>query len=133
MRLLNSKSILDCNEQEMLIHEQEIEDILNEIYQLENYDCAIIFKHVDEAHKKQKDVIKPCQLHDFIEMIEYVDFKNGIDFAVEDNGVFVVIVYGQGYELKGIYHLVETHIHVMPYDENRNFIKLQIGEIKYEF
>lgn len=124
MRLLNSRSILDCNEHEMLVHEQEIEDILNEIYQLENYDCAIIFKHMDEAHKKQEDVIKPCQLYDFMEMIEHVDFKNGIDFAVEDNGVFVVVVYGQGYELNGNYHLIETHIHVMPYDENRNFLRI---------
>lgn len=124
MRLLNSKSILDCNEQEMLVHEQEIEDILNEIYQLDNYGCAIIFRHMDEAHKKQEDVIKACQLYDFMEMIEYVDFKNGIDFAVEDNGVFVVIVYGQGYEMNSNYYLIETHIHVMPYDENRIFLRI---------
>lgn len=124
MRLLNSKSILDCNEQETLIHEQEIDKILNEIYQLDNYDCAIIFKHIDEAHKNQEDIIKPCQLHDFMDMIEYVDFKNGIDFAVEDNGVFVVVVYGQGYEMMNVYHLLETHIHVLPYDDNRNFLRI---------
>lgn len=124
MRLLNTKSILDCDEQDILIHEQEVEEIVNEIHQLNNYDCAIIFKHVDEAHKKQVDVIKPCQLHDFMEMVEYVDFKNGFDFAVEDNGVFVIVVYGQGYEMKGTYHLIETHIHVMPYDENRNFLRI---------
>lgn len=126
MRLLNGKSILDCDEHEELIHNQEIEEILNEIYQLENYDTAIIFKHIDEAHKKQKDVIKPCRLHDFMEMIEYVDFKNGIDFAVEDNGVFIVIVYGQGYELDGYYHLIETHIHLMPYDKDKNFVRIVI-------
>lgn len=124
MKLLNTKSVLDCDEQKELIHNQEIEKILNEVYQLENYDCAIIFKHIDEAHKKKEDVIKPCQLYDFMEMVEYVDFKNGIDFAVEDNGVFVVIAYGQGYELNGNYQLIETHIHVMPYDQERNFLRI---------
>ena len=124
MRLLNTKSILDCNKYEIEIHEQEIEEIVNEIYQLDNYDCAIIFKYDDEAHKKQEDVIKPCQLHDFTKMIEYVHFKNSIDFALEDNGVFVVIVYGQGCVFMGDYHLVETHIYVMPYNEDRKFLRL---------
>lgn len=32
MRLLNSKSILDCDEHEELIHEQEIKEIANGIY-----------------------------------------------------------------------------------------------------
>lgn len=124
MRLLNSKSILDCDEQEHLIHEQEIEEILNKIYSLENYDCAIIFKHVDKAHKDKENIIRPCKLYDFMEMIEYTDFKNGIDFAVEDNGVFVIIVYGQGYEMDENYYLIETHIHVMPYDKDRNFLRI---------
>lgn len=124
MKLLNSKSILDCNEQEQIIHQQEINDILCEIYSLKNYDCAIIFKHIDEAHKNKKDIIKPCELHDFMEMIEYIDFKNGIDFAVEDNGVFIVVVYGQGYEYNDKYYLIETHIHVLPYDEDRNFLRI---------
>ena len=124
MKLLNSKSILDCNDYEIEIHEKEIEEILNEIYELKNYECAIIFKHIDVAHKKQKDVIKSCKLYDFMEMIVYVDFKNGIDFAIEDNGVFVIVVYGQGYDRNGIYHLIETHIHVMPFDENRNFLSI---------
>ena len=127
MRLLNSKSILDCDEQEELVHQLEIENVINEIYQLENYDCAIIFKHMDEAHKNKKDVIKSSQLYDFMEMIEYVDFKNGFDFAVEDNGVLVIVVYGQGYEMNGVYHLIETHIHVLPYDENRNFLNITMN------
>lgn len=125
MRLVNSKSILDCNEDYfLLIHNQEIQSVVNDIANMENYECAIIFKHVDDAHKHCKDVIKSCQLHDFMEMIEYVDFKNGVDFAIDDNGVFVIIVYGQGYELNGYYNLVETHIYVMPYNENKEFISL---------
>ncbi len=124
MQLLNSKSILDCDEKEMLIHEREIEEILNVIYQLEDYDCVIIFKHMDEAHKNKEDVIKSCQLYDFLEMVEYVDFKNGIDFAVEDNGVFVIIAYGQGYEINGIYHFIGTHIHVMPYGEDKKILRI---------
>lgn len=59
-----------------------------------------------------------------MEMIEYVSFKNGIGFAVEDSGAFVVVVYGQGYELDGNYHLVGFHIHVIPYDDKINFLRI---------
>lgn len=124
MKLLNTKSILDCEEEELELHDLEVNKVLDHIYSLENYDCAVIFKYVDEAHKDKEDVIKSCELHDFMEMIEYADFKNGFDFAVDDNGVFVVVAYGQGYELNGNYHLIETHIHVMPYDENREFLNI---------
>lgn len=124
MRLLNTKSILDCNEEELSKHYDEINNIKDEINKLENYDCAVIFKKIDIAHKSQNQIIKTCSLHDFMEMVEYTDFKNGIDFAVDENDIFIVVVYGQGYELDGFYNFIETHIHIMPYDDNRKFINI---------
>ena len=52
--LLNSKSILNCNEEEEKEHNNEIEEISKMIYSLPNYDCAIIIKYVDKANEKRK-------------------------------------------------------------------------------
>lgn len=52
--LLNSKSILNCNEEEEKEHNNEIEEISKMIYSLPNYDCAIIIKYVDKANEKEK-------------------------------------------------------------------------------
>mgnify|MGYP007128339739 CR=1 FL=1 len=53
--LLNSKSILNCNEEEEKEHNNEIEEISKMIYSLPNYDCAIIIKYVDKANEKRKE------------------------------------------------------------------------------
>ena len=52
--LLNSKSILNCNEEEEKEHNNEIEEISKMIYSLPNYDCAIIIKYVDKAKEKRE-------------------------------------------------------------------------------
>ena len=114
MKLLNSKSILDCTELEIEIHEQENKDVIKKICSMKNCTCLVTFRCVDEAHKNQVDYQRLCELYDFMEMIEFTDYKNGIDFAADENNVFTIIVYGQGYELNGIYYLVETHISIFP-------------------
>ena len=106
--LLNSKSILNCNEEEEKEHNNEIEEISKMIYSLPNYDCAIIIKYVDKANEKRK----------------YIDIKNGIDLVIEDNNIFSIHAYGQCYKLKDDFHFVETNIYIMPYDENRDFIDI---------
>ena len=42
MKLLNSKSIIDCDENEELLHSMEIENIFNSINQYEDYECAVL-------------------------------------------------------------------------------------------
>lgn len=69
MRLLNTKSILDCNEQEEEKHDQEIQDILSKLTYYPNYDCAAIIKYFAEANKDKEPIIKSCNLHDCDEMI----------------------------------------------------------------
>lgn len=125
MKLLNSKSILDCDEYEEEIHNKETQEILEGLLKYPNYDCAAIIKYFDEANKDKEPVIKQCELHSCYEMIEYVYFKNGVDLAlVEDYLTF--IVYGQGYTVGDNYHLVQTGIQIRPYDVNRNFIDLSL-------
>ena len=52
MELLNSKSVLDCTEQETEHHNQECSAIIESLHKYDNYDCAVIYKYFDEANKK---------------------------------------------------------------------------------
>ena len=123
MKLLNSKSIIDCDEFEEEIHNKETQKILEGLLKYPNYDCAAIIKYFDEANKDKEPVIKQCGLHSCDEMIEYVDFKIGVDLAlVEDYLTF--IVYGQGYTVGTDYHLVQSGIQIKSYDKNRAFVYL---------
>ena len=82
MKLLNSKSILECDEFEEKIHNKETQEILEGLLKYPNYDCAAIIKYFDEANKDKEPIIKQCELHSCDEMIEYVYFKNGVDLAL---------------------------------------------------
>lgn len=125
MKLLNSKSILDCDEFEEEIHNKETQEILEGLLKYPNYDCAAIIKYFDEVNKDKEPIIKQCKLHSCDETIEYVAFKDGVDLAlVEDYLTF--IVYGQGYTVGEDYHLVRAGIQIRPYDVNRNFIDLSL-------
>ena len=127
MRLLNTKSILDCNELEEEKHNQENEDLLSKLSNYPNYDCAAIIKYFDEANKDKEPIIKSCNLHNCDEMINYIDSKNGVDIAiVEDYLTF--IVYGQGYFIDNISYQTQTGIQIRPYDSKRDFIFLNISK-----
>lgn len=122
--LLNSKSILDCNEFEEALHNDEIEYINQIVQSIENYDCVVVFKYYDIAHKKKKHMYSQCKLHEFLSQIEFVDYKNGIDLAITDNDLLTIIAFGQGYERDGINYLIERHIFIMPMADNNEFIDI---------
>lgn len=125
MELLNSKSILDCNEQEIEQHNQECSLIIEKLLKYDNYDCAVIYKYFDEASKEKEPVIKQCNLYDCLDMVQYADIKNGIDFAVVEE-FLTFICYGSEYEYNNQIHLVTTGIQIRPYDKERNFIQINI-------
>lgn len=122
MRLLNTKSILNCNELEEEKHNQENQDILSKLSNYPNYDCAAIIKYFDEANKNKEPIIKSCNLHNCDELINYIDSKNGVDIAIVED-FLTYIVYGQGYSGNNKCHLIQ----IRPYDSDRNFIKLNIA------
>lgn len=125
MKLLNSKSILDCDEFEEEIHNKETQEILRGLLKYPNYDCAAIIKYFDKANKDKEPIIKQCELHSCDEVIEYVDLKNGLDLTLVE-GYLTFMVYGQRYTVGNKYHLVQAGIQIRPYDENRDFVHLQI-------
>lgn len=127
MHLLNTKSILDCDEIEEELHNQENRDLLSKLSNYPDYDCAAIIKYFDEANKDKEPIIKSCKLHNCDEMIEYVDSKNGVDVAIVED-FFTFIVYGQGYFIDNISYQTQTGIQIRPYDSKRDFIFLNISK-----
>lgn len=123
MKLLNSKSILDCSKTEIEKHNQECSAIIESLHKYDDYDCAVIYKYFDEANKEKEPVIKQCNLYDCLDMVQYTDIKNGVDFAIVE-GFLTFICYGSEYEYNNQIHLVTTGIQIRPYDKEINFIRI---------
>ena len=115
MELLNSKSILDCTEQEKEQHNQECSTIIESLHKYDDYDCAVIYKYFDEANKEKEPVIKQCNLYDCLDMVQFSDIKNGVDFATVE-GFLTFICYGSEYEYNKQIHLVTSGIQISPYN-----------------
>lgn len=125
MKLLNSKSILDCSKTEIEKHNQECSAIIESLQKYDDYDCAVIYKYFDEANKEKEPVIKQCNLYDCLDMVQYADIKNGVDFATVE-GLLTFICYGSEYEYNNQIHLVTTGIQIRPYNKERNFVQISI-------
>lgn len=124
MLLLNTKSVMECDEKEEIIHNEEIMYYVNCIDELPNYNCAVIIKYIDPAHKNKKEQIMECELHDFMNMIEYCDIKNGADLYIDSNGLFSIVTYGQFYKMKDEWFNIQTKIDILPFDENKEFLSI---------
>ncbi len=123
MKLINSKSIIDCDEQEEKIHAEEINNVLELLSSKGNYDCAVLKKYQDVGHKHIEMEILHSNLYNISKVIENCDFKNGVDVCIDEEGYYVFVVYGQIYELENKHHMMTTALKIMPFDENRKFIK----------
>ena len=123
MKLLNSKSVINCIDSELENHAKESEEILKKLLLYNDYDCAAIFKYFDAVH--EEPVIKSCNLHDCEEMMQFADIKNGVDLA-EVEGFLTFICYGSEYQIDNQTYIVTTGIQIRPFDEARNFISLDL-------
>lgn len=113
MKRLTTYSILTSSDDKEEQHMKEVEAIFSKIYGLVNYLCVYDISYIDKYHSK---IIKPKseynELHNFEEILEKTDFKNGIDIFLDDEDTLVFIVYGQGYKYQYEYSLVTTKITV---------------------
>lgn len=123
MKLLNSKSILDCTENDIEMHNQEINSIIGSLQKYDNYDCAIIYKYFDQANKDKKPIIKQCKLYDCLDTIQYADIKNGVDLSMIE-GFLTFICYGTEYQYNNQNYVTTIGIQIRPYDNNRIFTHL---------
>lgn len=127
MKLYNTLSVLDCQTNEdKHKHDEETIKLITSLRRYDNYDCAVIIKHFDEANKEKEPVIKQCSLYDCLDMIQYADTKNGVDLTNVD-GYITFVCYGTAYELDGKQYLTTTGIQVRPYNNKREFMQLIVN------
>ena len=130
MILINSKSILNCDEFEEENHNNEIQEIIDEVLKYKDYQCALICKYQDEGHRDIKQRIDSCYVSELLEYLGTRDIKNGADLYT-DGQYLIFLVYGQGYTVgdNKEYYLVTEAIKIMPFlnKEFINVIKLLDG------
>lgn len=125
MKLLNSKSILDCEEYEEQQHNDETIKIANKIINtLADYDCVVVIDFVDEAHKDNERQILSCNLHDFLSTVEYVDIKNGVDITIGSDNTLCLVAHGQTYRKNNELYFSKTEIHILPYVNDFEFLDI---------
>lgn len=59
-----------------------------------------------------------------MDMIQYVDIKNGIDLFVGNKKEFIIRTYGSMYDKDGEINFNSTFITILPYDNDKNFINI---------
>lgn len=99
MILLNTKSILDCNEEETKIHFKEIENLFEKISNDENlYNVKV--SYLDPYQKKTKETkVHQMQMSELEDFIQNFDIKNGADICNDQKNI-VIRLYGQTYQYK---------------------------------
>lgn len=121
---LNSKSILDCDAEEFILHNKENEQILKRLEKVPNYHCLMVSKYQDIANKDQKMHINHQSLADVKEVEDIFGLWNGIDLFVDEDNFLSMMIYGDYYIYEGETHVVTLCIGILPLDENRNFIDI---------
>lgn len=131
MILLNSKSILQCDENEEELHNKEIQDVIDEIIGYKDYECALICKYQDVGHKNIDQRIDSCCFSELLDYLGTRDIKNGMDLCT-DGQYLVFLVYGQGYTIGNDreYHLVTEAVKAMPFIGNTFYNIIPILEGK---
>ena len=114
MILLNTKSILQCNEKETKIHNKEIEMMFNQHLSSNPNLCQVTTTYLDPHQKETKtetsQVINIYELDDFIQKY---DIKNGLDVLVDTNNYNIILhLFGQGYWFNNDAHLVTTQLRI---------------------
>ena len=124
MKLLNSKSSIDCNEYEEKYHLNEIQTIYKNICKINNIDCALV---ITNSFENEPKIIK-SKLHNILDDLAYFDIKNGVD-VYQDEDFITFVLNGQIYKENNDYKIFNTFIKVLPLDVFGNPIKMYIDKL----
>ena len=124
MLMLNEKSCIGCDEFEFEKHGKEIEELMEKLMKLEDYDCVVLHKYIDLAHKDKEMKVIDSSLWNIYELVEYADFKNGVDILIDDEGFLNLSVYGQSYKMDGNDYFINSIFKIIPRDEDWNFLNI---------
>lgn len=101
MLLLNTKSIVDCSEDESELHFNESISIAEAIYSLPNLRCSRRLESLNVGMRNDVTHFDKVELHSFMSDLEGLDCKNGYDIILDDDNNLALMVYGSRYEFEG--------------------------------
>lgn len=110
MILLNTKSILQCNEKETELHFKEIESIFEKLSTDDNF-CIVEVSYSDPIQiiDKCRRLIK-MKLSELEDFIQNFDIKNGADIYNDQNNI-VFMLYGQNYNYDSKNYIITTQLY----------------------
>lgn len=110
MILLNTKSILDCNEEETEIHFKEIENLFEKCSNNNNlYNVKV--SYLDPYQQKTKEIkIHQMKMSEIEDFIQNFDIKNGADIYNNQKNI-VIRLYGQTYQYKDKNYINTTQLY----------------------
>ena len=110
MILLNTKSILQCDEEETEIHFKEIENLFEKLSKDNNL-YSIEVSYLDPYQNRVKETkINKIQLSEIEDFIQNFDIKNGADIYNDQKNI-VIKLYGQTYQYKGKHYITTTQLY----------------------
>lgn len=114
MILLNTKSILQCNEKETEIHNKEVELFFNNNFSTNPYLCQVTINYLDPHQKETKsETTQVINLYELDDFVQKYDIKNGMDILLDTNNYDIILkLYGQGYCYKYENHLTTTQLRI---------------------
>lgn len=110
MILLNTKSILDCNEKETEVHFKEIENLFETLSNDDNF-FIVEVSYLDPIQiiDKCRRIIK-MKLSELEDFIQDFDIKNGADIY-NDNTNIVINLYSQTYQYENKDYIITTQLY----------------------
>lgn len=110
MILLNTKSILDCDEKETEVHFKEIENLFEKISN-DNHSYNVKVSYLDPYQQKTKEIkIHQMQMSEIEDFIQNFDIKNGADIY-NDQKKLVFVLYGQTYNYEDKDYIITTQLY----------------------
>ena len=110
MILLNTKSILNCDEGETELHFKEIEALFEKLsndHQLYNIEITYLDPYQQENKSTKIVQMKMSEIEDFIQNF---DIKNGADIY-NDQKNLVFVLYGQTYNYDNKDYIITTQLY----------------------
>ncbi len=125
MNLLHTKSIRECTELEEAIHQAEVDNIMNLVFALPDYDCELSITYIDDYHKNHwSPYFLESNLHRVEELLQNEDLKNGVDIFVTEENDLAFKAYGQSYTYQESGGVLTALVTVTCFGEGRSAIDM---------
>lgn len=125
MTLLHTKSIRNCTELEEAIHQEEMDNIMNLVFELPDYDCELSVTYIDDYHKNYwSPYFLESNLHRIEELLQNEDLINGVDVFLTEENDLAFKVYGQSYSYQENVGILTALVTVTCFGEGRSPIDM---------